>query len=269
MVRRFRAPCAAALIAACAVTARADIVSHGIQVHVRPPDITPTSGDTGQDTVLENNEYLADDHIHVWFERTVRINQPMQLDEVTSDFGTRSDPKIFNRVDALTPGTISAGTRLDSYYLLFDSSVRRTRLQDTSGSMSITFDTEILGIALNNSGIFVPSVGLRESDDASGDANGTNQAFQGPGILTYGDFAQRGFELGTRTNEDRFSISADRRTITILNVYADRDSDAIRIFVAGTPEPATLSLFGAGAVGMFWLLLRKRRRAAAAVKIPG
>jgi hypothetical protein len=110
-------------------------------------------------------------------------------------------------------------------------------------------------------------VGLRESDDASGDAKNTNQAFEGPGILTYADYANRGFELGTRTNDDRFSISADRKTITILNVFANRDMDAMRIFVSSVPEPATLSLFGAGAVGMFWLL-RTRRRAAAVRKDP-
>jgi hypothetical protein len=267
MVGRSRAIAAAALLVACAAAARADIVSTGSGIQVRAPVITTdTGGGTGPaSSELDKGEYQSNTLIRVWFESRVTINASMALDHVvTSSAGTGT----FNSNGSLNAGTIASGTRLDSYYLLFDPTTNNTRLSDSSGSLSITFDTDILGLCMDDNGLAAGRVGLNESDNASGDANGTNQAFQGPSPLTYKNFAGRGFELGTATNQDRFSISSDRRTITILNVFNNNDYDALRIFVAAAvPEPATISLFGAGALGMLWLL-RKRRRAAKAAKIP-
>jgi hypothetical protein len=260
LVRRSRTLFVAASFSLCAVAARADIVSTGSGIEVRAPVIpTDTGGGTGPaSTELDKNEYESDTKIRVWFESRVQINQSMALDHVvTSSAGTGT----INSNGSLNPGTIASGTRLDSYYLLFDPATNsnETQLTNVSGSLSITFDTDILGLCVDDNGINAGAVGLNESDDGSGDANG-NQAFQGPGGLTYKNGAFRGFELGTGTTGDRFSISSDRRTITILNVSNHNDYDALRIFVAAAvPEPATVSLFGAGVVGMLWLLRNRRR----------
>jgi hypothetical protein len=257
MVRHSIVLAVATLFAACAVAARADIVSVGSGIQVRAPVLTT---DTGGDNELAQDEYQSDSQIRVWFERRVQTNASFTLDHVvTASAGTGTVATN----GALNSGTIASGTRIDSYYIRYDPVTNNTRLSDSSGSLSITFDTDILGLAMDNNGIVGSTAGLDETDDGSTDANG--QAFEGPSPMTYKNAGARGFELGTGTAGDRFSISSNRRTITILNVFANGNDD-LRIFVAAAvPEPATLSLFGAGALGMLWML-RKRRRTAAAAK---
>jgi len=254
MVRHWIALAMATLFAACAVAARADIASVGGGIQVRAPVLTT---DTGGDNVLEQDEYQSDSQIRVWFERTLQTSATVTLDHVVT---TSAGTGTVAGNGSLNSGTIAAGTRVDSYYLRFDPVTNNTRLSDSSGSLSITFDTDILGLAMDNNGIVGSAAGLDETDDGTTSANG--QAFEGPGAMTYKNAGSRGFELGTSSAGDRFSISSNRRTITILNVFAN-GTDDLRIFVvAAVPEPAALSLFGAGALGMYWML-RKRRRAAA------
>jgi hypothetical protein len=258
MVRRSIVSAVLTLSAACAVAARADIVSVGSGIQVRAPVVTT---DTGGNNELTNDEYESNTLIRVWFEKQVQINTSMTLDHVvTSGAGTGT----INGNGALNSGTLATNTRIDSYYLHFDPTTNNTAISDSSGSLSITFDTDIIGLALDDNGFVGGTVGLNESDDGSGDANG-NQAFEGPSPMTYNNSGSRGLELGTGTNQDRFSISSDRRTITILYFFGN-GIDQMRIFTATSiPEPATFSLFGAGALGMLWML-RKRRRTAAAAK---
>jgi hypothetical protein len=105
-------------------------------------------------------------------------------------------------------------------------------------SGTITFDTNVLGIALL-------------------DATLAGSNFLGaPGTL-YSTSGQ-GFELGL---PDTVTLSADRRTVTILN-FANTASDDLRIITAVTaavPEPGTLSLMMIGVVGFVASRLRSEK----------
>ncbi len=256
MVRHSSVLAVATLSAACAVAARADITSVGSGIQVRAPVLTT---DTGGNNDLAAGEYQSDSVIRVWFERRVQTTASMTLDHVvTGSAGTGT----VNGNGSLNSGTIASGTRIDSYFLHFDPATNNTGLADSSGSLSITFDTDIIGLAMDNGGIVGSTAGLDETDDGSNNANGN--VFEGPSPMTIANGGSRGFELGTGTAADRFSISSDRRTITILNIFAN-GIDQMRIFtVAAVPEPATFALFGAGALGMLCMLRKRRRTTAAA-----
>ena len=116
-----------------------------------------------------------------------------------------------------------------------------TRLSNAAQQV-ITFDKPIVGVfPLNNA--------LNNSD-----------ATFAPAGLTYGyTNNNRDFELGNGNNRDRFSISADRMTLTILNVRAGNNNmDQLRVLIA--PEPSTWALFGLGAVGLGVVVRHRRRR---------
>ena len=80
-----------------------------------------------------------------------------------------------------------------------------------------------------------------------------------PTSLTYNGLSARQYELGTGSNRDRYSISSDGRTLTIIQTRSGGNGvDQLRILV--NPEPGTAALVGVGVVGRLGLVVRRRRR---------
>lgn len=138
-------------------------------------------------------------------------------------------PGVYASPGVLTPGTIPAGTVINSHYLYSDP------VGDALGTYEgfVDFDQPILGVIV-----------LRSS------LNATDALLGAPGT-TYGDNAARGLELSA--NADRFviSISQTRVSFRFLTTSA---TDDIRIITAPAPGMAC-SMLGAGLV----LLARRRR----------
>lgn len=145
-------------------------------------------------------------------------------------------------VDFNAPGTynsnpvslpfISAGTVVDSYYLITDpvgSDVNNVR--DFSGT--ITFSTDVLGVIV--------------LDPEFASSNGT---LGHPGTL----YSPAGIalELGA---PDMFTLSGSRRTIS-FSFSSNTAADNMRIVTAAVPEPASAVLVVAGLAGV--LLIRRR-----------
>jgi hypothetical protein len=144
---------------------------------------------------------------------------------------------LFDAAADLTPGTISIGTLVSSYYLHADPVGAGGVTYRFVGS--VTFDSDILGIAaLNNELIATNFLG----------APGTT--YPGAGAVNGVDFPD---------NTDSFTVSGDRRTLS-FSLLAWAGSDALRVVTAGNavPEPSALGLaFAAlGALG-----LTRRRQA--------
>jgi hypothetical protein len=134
-------------------------------------------------------------------------------------------------------GTISAGTDVNSYFVLFDSGGKSV----TYPTVTLTFSTEILGV------IFSDSL-LNKSDLLLGD----------PGTTYPTGVGNRGQESGDST-----AISASGLTIT-LNDTTSYPGDDIRIITAGAhpissiPEPRAWGLFAIGITSLGFLRGRKK-----------
>ncbi len=209
--------------------ASASIVSSGGSIAIQ----TAPSGTLTNDT-LESSTLVRG-----WFEKTVTLTSNLSVSHQGS--GTVSSNASANG------GTISSGTRLDSYLFHFDkvgSSNATVSLTNSGGSLSVTFSTAIQGVFFSQSGL-----------------NGSDATF-GPGGLTYSG-ANRGVEFGSEN--DNFTISSDLRTITFNSLTVNGSKmDQVRVLVLGavsTPEPGTWALFGLGALGLAFHV-RSRRRAA-------
>jgi PEP-CTERM motif-containing protein len=134
----------------------------------------------------------------------------------------------------LVPVVIPAGTRVDSYYLITDPVGTPNASREFIGS--ITFDTDILGLIVND-----PTFAA------------SNAAVGHPGTL-YSN-AGIGVEIGS---PDTFTLSANRRTLS-FDMVSGPAADDIRIITAqSVPEPATGVLVVTGLAA----LLRRRRRTA-------
>ena len=131
-------------------------------------------------------------------------------------------------------GWIQGGELVSSHYVLYDPR------GITRDSVTITFDSEILGVITRNKP-------LKKSD------------FLGKGGVSYKRFPMRG-----RERRDKFEISADGMSITFWN-RASSPGDYMRIVTRGReiippppppppidpppiPEPGAALLFGLGAV---------------------
>src|SRR5205823_2620693 len=124
-----------------------------------------------------------------------------------------STPGSYSSVAGLSPGNISAGTIVDSYYLHADPvGISGSAPQLQAGG--VTFPTDVLGLI-----VLDPS--LSGSDSALG-ISGTSYPAGG-----------RALDLGSPT--DTVSFSADRRTV-ILHLSNSGASDDVRVITAASPN---------------------------------
>lgn len=211
-MRRSRIIVAALLVPVlCPAVARSDIIGVGGAAVIAEP---PAS--------IANNHWESNTEIRCFFERQTMLGSSLGLDHVTTG--------LVNGSSLLAPGSVAAGTTVQSYLVHADSVAAFSDLL----SGYITFDTPILGVLVNTQSLV-----------------GSDGLLGRPGI-TYGDSSARGLEL--QPAGDFFAISADRTrldfTLKFETVY-----DELRI-VTAVPEPATLAmLFIPG------LLYCRRRRA--------
>ena len=163
--------------------------------------------------------------------QNVTLSQAVQVNITTTG--------SFSTIAHLTPGAISVGSLISSYYLHADPVGSSGTTYRFTGS--VTFDSDILGIAGANAELvgsnFLGALGTTYPN--AGTVNGV-------------DFAD-----GT----DSVTISSNRRTLD-FSLLAWAGSDALRVITAGTagsvvPEPGALGLVVA-ALGALTLTRRKR-----------
>jgi hypothetical protein len=169
--------------------------------------------------------------IRLFAESTVTLASALTVD-VTA-------PGIYQNGSApiAASGSIAAGTKVDSYFIHFDPA-NGTQ----TGTGSVTFDTDILGVLVYTSTLAAGSDGLLGA----------------PGTL-YVTGANRGLEFGP--SEDVVTLSSDLRTLTLSLREQSSRVDQLRVVVASPgsliPEPDTALLFGGGLLAL--AALRRRR----------
>lgn len=141
-------------------------------------------------------------------------------------------PGLYNSDSDLVEGIVSAGTRVASHYIHFDSPGGSA----ASASGSVTFDADILGVIC---------VG-----DTSAAHHLDDSDFLSAGTLYSNGVNARGLEL---SRNEFFTISADRRTVS-FNFRISNPGDYMRV-VTSVPTPGSMALAMASA-GM---LARRRR----------
>ena len=178
---------------------------------------------------LASNNLESDTTIYAWFEQTI-------VNPGTQSFDHRGAGTV-NSNGSANAGSATPGLA-ESYIVHFDHAGGGSA--SISGA-SITFDEAIIGVWQTTGGL------------SGSDAQWT------PAGLTYGALFARRYELGTGGNSDRYSISADLRTITILNTFTVGNGvDQLRILV--NPEPSTIALMGLGVLGLASIVRRRRRK---------
>ena len=131
------------------------------------------------------------------------------------------------------PGTLAAGTRVNSHGIVYDPQASRTLLG------FVTFDAPIIAVISK-------TATLQATDPLLGLAG-----------ITYNSPSARGLE----TPRDRFTVSGN--TI-FLDFGASSPGDNIRVLTSVVPEPATWGMLIAG-FGLVGFALRRRGRGLAQV----
>jgi len=142
-----------------------------------------------------------------------------------------------------SPGDIAAGTRVDSYLVHFQS-ISGTNANPVLASGSITFDTDVMGIAFFNGR-------LNQSDPFLGLAST---------LYPVGEDRELEIEAGGIVGDrghDSITLSADRRTVT-FNLGNTGGPDQARIVVATVPEASSISLAAIGAACLGACGVRRR-----------
>jgi len=212
---------ACTLLGSIVTSSHADLVSStgAVTVISPPPDVRFNIG-------------LESDTAAFFFTERTGFNLPSAVSvDITG-------PGTYNSNASLTPGTIAAGTLVNSYFLHTDavgSSALNTRIY--TGSM--TFNTDIIGVI-----VLSPQLT-------------TSTAILGHPGTVY-DSVGQGIELGSP--EDTVTISGRTLSFSFLtNLGADDIRIVTSVIVTSVPEPlsSTLMLIGLGALG---LRARMRRR---------
>ncbi len=153
---------------------------------------------------VELGQLTSNDHGFVFNERTCAVLAAALPVDAINPVGTYSETQV-------QPGTIPAGTQVDSYLVHLDE----TTNQGLAVNGSLTFDRKVLGLIF-----LIPTL---NSSDAVVGAPGT----------TYptGSTPSRGYELAS----DSVQVSADRRTVTFSSsVGTPGFQDDLRIITEGT-----------------------------------
>jgi hypothetical protein len=186
------------------------------------PAVAGIIGTTGQVDVLssppasvEPGHLQSNSDVFAFTEQTdLKLSTAVNVD-ITS-------PGTYSTDNSLTPGTIAAGTSVESYFLHADP-----QNNDSMFDGSLTFSTPILGV-------IVLSSTLSASDTQLG-ATGT--------VYDTGD-SGRGLEL--TTGQDFVILSSNLETLT-FHFFTHSNVDEVRILTA-VPEPSSLVLAGCGLV---------------------
>lgn len=215
-------------VVACCPASHAAIINHDATITV----ITPPAS-------VQNHAIVSDTEISLFAEKLGFI-LPQDLNfNITAPTTAPADASL-----GTTPGTVPAGTVVDSYYVHFQS-VSGTVLDPVLISGSITFDHDVLGIAIFNQAIddSDPILGVATTLYATG--GGRSLEITPGGIVGDGP-------------NDRITLSADRRTV-FLDIGNTGGGDQLRIVTASIPEPSTWALMAIAAAGLgVGRLLRRR-----------
>jgi hypothetical protein len=201
-------------------TATADIIgtTGAIDIISSPPSVKP-----GQ---LTSNTNIFT------FQEQSRLSLPTSVAVDITSAGTYASNA------SLTPGTIAAGTLVQSYFLHTDTA---------SGSQmfdgSVTFSTPILGV-------MVLSATLSNSDSTLG----------APGTTYPTNDSQRGLELSS--DQDHVTLSSDLTTLTV-HFFTHGNVDEVRILTAApVPEPTSLLVAACGVIAFPMAFRRRTKRPA-------
>ncbi len=215
--------CAGALL--CAGTASAAFIGVSGGGDILIPDATPNTGATAN--------FFNNTPAHGWDElQNFQLTSALLVDAVA--------PGVYDMVSDLSNIFIPAGTFVSSHLIFWDP------LAGTRTIATYTLNSKILGVIARN-GTNAGNDRLLASD------------YLGNPLTVYptGFFQNRGLEFGA----DVFTIGPGN-TVTI-DFGASSPGDQIRIITQGTPEPATLALFGIGSLGLAGAARRRRKNLAA------
>lgn len=206
-------------------------------VHAAIIEVTDALSVIAPPADIRSGALISDSAIHIFPERQNFV----LTQELTFNISTPgTSPGATDNNTSQT--TIPAGTRVDSYFF-HAQSVSGTQNSPVIYHGSITFDTEVLAIAVFN-------LRLNQSDAVVG----LNEVLYPTGTERQLDINPGGI-VGERGN-DHITLSPDRRTV-LFEIGNTGGLDQARILVASVPvpEPSTLALLGAAALT---LLVRRR-----------
>ena len=155
-----------------------------------------------------------------------------------------STPGTYNSAHPLTPGTIAAGSKVNSFFFYSDPQNNNKGVGFTG---SLTFDSDILGLIVRVNS-------LNQTDPVLG-ASGTTYPTGAPADT------DRGLEI-TGTGPDSVTLSADRRTLT-YNFNTAQFVDEVRVVTSAAPVPEASTTVSFGlllALGLGGLVVAAKRR---------